>query len=79
MSISFEILLESKENAARVGRLHTSHGEIETPVFMPVGTQATVKSVTPEELNDLGVSIILANTYTSKGHNLRFFAGTKHQ
>jgi queuine tRNA-ribosyltransferase len=63
MSISFEILLESKENAARVGRLHTSHGEIETPVFMPVGTRATVKSVTPEELKDLGVSIILANTY----------------
>jgi queuine tRNA-ribosyltransferase len=63
MSISFEILLESKENAARVGRLHTPHGEIETPVFMPVGTRATVKSVTPEELKDLGVSIVLANTY----------------
>ncbi len=63
MSISFEILFESKENAARVGRLTTPHGEIETPVFMPVGTQATVKALTPEELQDLGVSIILANTY----------------
>ena len=63
MSISFEILFESKENASRVGRLQTPHGEVETPIFMPVGTQATVKSLTPEELRDLGVSMILANTY----------------
>ncbi|MBW2645232.1 MAG: tRNA guanosine(34) transglycosylase Tgt [Deltaproteobacteria bacterium] len=63
MAVSFEILFESKENAARVGRLTTPHGEIETPVFMPVGTQATVKALTPEELQDLGVSMILANTY----------------
>lgn len=63
MSISFEIACESQENAARVGRLKTPHGDVDTPVFMPVGTQATVKSLTPEELHDLGVSIILANTY----------------
>jgi queuine tRNA-ribosyltransferase len=63
MSISYEILFESKENAARVGRLQTPHGEVETPIFMPVGTQATIKSLTPEELQDLGVSMILTNTY----------------
>lgn len=59
----FEILKESKKSKARRGRIHTPHGTIETPVFMPVGTQATVKAMTPEELEDLGASIILGNTY----------------
>jgi len=63
MHFSFELLHDSTENQARVGRIHTSHGSIDTPVFMPVGTQATVKSLTPEELGDLGVHIILGNTY----------------
>jgi len=49
--------------AARAGRLHTSRGVIETPVFMPVGTQATVKCMTPAELRELGAQIILGNTY----------------
>ena len=48
---------------ARLGRLTLSHGEVETPVFMPVGTQATVKTLTPEELYEIGIGIILANTY----------------
>ena len=48
---------------ARVGRLDTSHGTIETPVFMPVGTQGTVKAVRQADLVDLDTSIILANTY----------------
>lgn len=48
---------------ARVGRLHTSHGVVDTPIFMPVGTQATVKAMTPEELKGVGVQIVLANTY----------------
>ena len=51
------------DGAARVGLLNTPHGEIPTPVFMPVGTQATVKALAPRDLHDLGATIILANTY----------------
>src|SRR5215813_10758350 len=62
--ISFEILAECKHTRARTGILHTPHGDIETPVFMPVGTQATVKGLTQRDLaEDLGVQILLANTY----------------
>jgi queuine tRNA-ribosyltransferase len=60
---AFEVLHPSTENQARVGRFHTNHGSVDTPVFMPVGTQATVKSLAPEELRTLGVQIVLANTY----------------
>ncbi len=63
MSFSFELIHRSRDSAARLGRIHTPHGSIETPVFMPVGTQATVKSLTPEELIELGVRIVLGNTY----------------
>ena len=59
----FELLHICRQTGARRGRLHTPHGVIETPVFMPVGTQATVKTMTPEELNDCGAQIILSNTY----------------
>jgi queuine tRNA-ribosyltransferase len=55
--------LYSKDGKARTGKITTLHGEIETPVFMPVGTQATVKTMTPEELEDIGSEIILGNTY----------------
>lgn len=55
--------LEKKLNKARIGIIETPHGTIETPVFMPVGTQATVKSMTPEELEEIGAEIILGNTY----------------
>ena len=51
------------EGAARAGVLRTAHGEMPTPAFMPVGTKATVKTVDPEELRDLGTTILLANTY----------------
>lgn len=57
----FEIT--DRDGGARCGRLHTAHGIVETPVFMPVGTQATVKSMTPHEVADLGAEIILGNTY----------------
>lgn len=60
---SFEIVKECPVTGARAGIFHTPHGDILTPVFMPVGTQATVKGVTPEMLNDLGAQIILSNTY----------------
>ena len=62
--ISFEVLAECPVTRARAGLLHTQHGTIETPVFMPVGTQATVKGLTQRDLaDDLGVRILLANTY----------------
>src|ERR1035438_8391731 len=62
--ISFEIVAECPHTRARAGLLHTPHGVIETPVFMPVGTQATVKGLTQRDLaEDLGVAILLANTY----------------
>lgn len=55
--------LQAQAGEARAGRLQTAHGVIETPVFMPVGTKATVKSMLPEELKQLGAQVILANTY----------------
>ncbi len=59
----FELLKEDPNSWARVGVFHTPHGPIPTPVFAPVGTQATVKTLTPRELEELGVTLILANTY----------------
>jgi queuine tRNA-ribosyltransferase len=62
--ITFEIVAECSTTRARAGLLHTPHGTIETPVFMPVGTQATVKGLNQRDLaGDLGVKILLANTY----------------
>src|SRR5579875_3464740 len=62
--LRFEIQATCPETGARAGLLHTSHGVIETPVFMPVGTQGTVKALSPRELElDLDAKIILANTY----------------
>lgn len=60
---NFKITAASKETRARAGIINTAHGVIETPVFMPVGTLASVKSVSPEELLELGTQIILGNTY----------------
>lgn len=59
----FTLSNNDSATAARAGRLQTAHGEIETPVFMPVGTQATVKAMTPHEVEELGARIILGNTY----------------
>jgi queuine tRNA-ribosyltransferase len=59
--MSFELLAE--EDGARRGRLHTAHGTIDTPAFMPVGTQATVKSLSPDEVRALGAQVLLGNTY----------------
>jgi queuine tRNA-ribosyltransferase len=63
MTKVFEIAETDPRSAARCGRLQTAHGVVETPVFMPVGTQATVKCMAPEELRTLGAQIILSNTY----------------
>jgi queuine tRNA-ribosyltransferase len=59
----YEVIKECKQSGARIGKFTTPHGVIETPVFMPVGTQATVKSLTPENLKALNAQIILSNTY----------------
>lgn len=61
MSFSFELI--AQQGRARAGIFHTPHGDILTPVFAPVGTQATVKAMTPQQLNDLDSTLILANTY----------------
>ena len=63
MAVSFQLIKECKRTKARLGRLKTPHGVIETPVFMPVGTQATVKAMTPAELREMNAEIILSNTY----------------
>ncbi|MEO0072311.1 MAG: tRNA guanosine(34) transglycosylase Tgt [candidate division WOR-3 bacterium] len=59
----FEVISQDFSSKARRGRLFLAHGVVETPVFMPVGTQGTVKTITPKELNELGVEIIVCNTY----------------
>lgn len=79
---SFEVLKVCPHTGARAGILHTPHGDIETPIFMPVGTQATVKGLKPEELNDLGAQIILSNTYhlyLRPGHEIVKNAGGLHK
>jgi queuine tRNA-ribosyltransferase len=60
---TFELLGADSSCKARRGRLHTAHGTVETPVFMPVGTQATVKAMSPREMDELGTEILLGNTY----------------
>ena len=63
-AITYELLHVDKSTGARRGIIHTPHGDIDTPIFMPVGTQATVKSMTPEELEEeVKAQIILSNTY----------------
>lgn len=59
----YELIKEDKHTGARLGKIHTSHGVINTPIFMPVGTQATVKSMTSEDLEEMDANIILGNTY----------------
>lgn len=82
-AVTYELLHECKQTGARRGVIHTPHGDIQTPVFMPVGTQATVKSMTPEELKEeVGAQIILSNTYhlyLRPGSKLVKEAGGLHQ
>ncbi|MDR3677886.1 MAG: tRNA guanosine(34) transglycosylase Tgt [Acidobacteriota bacterium] len=82
MPIRFEILAEDKVTRARAGLLHTPHGVIETPIFMPVGTGGTVKGMTQDALEALGVQILLGNTYhlyLRPGHELIREAGGLHR
>jgi len=63
MKIQYELLKEEQNTSARLGKLHTNHGVCDTPMFMPVGTLANVKTLTPEELYELNSGVILSNTY----------------
>jgi queuine tRNA-ribosyltransferase len=78
----FELLKTCAQSGARLGILHTPHGDIETPCYMPVGTQATVKAMTPRDLVDVKANIILGNTYhlyLRPGHRLVEEAGGLHR
>ncbi|HWR40965.1 MAG TPA: tRNA guanosine(34) transglycosylase Tgt [Patescibacteria group bacterium] len=82
MAVRYELLKQCPQTGARAGRLHTPHGVIETPVFMPVGTQATVKAMSPDELKAMNAGIILSNTYhlyLRPGHDLVAEAGGLHR
>ena len=61
--LKFEVLNECRDTRARTGKIHTEHGDIQTPIFMPVGTLGSVKSVSNEELMECDARIILGNTY----------------
>jgi queuine tRNA-ribosyltransferase len=79
--IRFELIKTCKQTGARLGILHTPHGSFETPMFMPVGTLATVKTLSPEELKEMGAGIILSNTYhlwLRPGHEIVKEAGGLH-
>ena len=82
-AITYELLHVCKQSGARRGVIHTPHGDIQTPIFMPVGTQATVKAMTPEELKEeVKAQIILSNTYhlfLRPGHELVKEAGGLHK
>ena len=82
MAIKYELIKESSDTKARLGKITTPHGQIDTPIFMPVGTRATVKAMTSEEVKALGAQIILSNTYhlyLRPGHKLIEEAGGLHK
>lgn len=81
-AVTYEPIKTCKQSGARLGRVHTPHGVIETPAFMPVGTQATVKTMSPEELKTMDAHIILSNTYhlfIRPGHDIVKAAGGLHK
>jgi queuine tRNA-ribosyltransferase len=80
--IRYELIKTCKQTGARLGIIHTPHGSFETPMFMPVGTLATVKTLSPEELKEMGAGIILSNTYhlwLRPGHEIVKEAGGLHK
>ncbi len=81
-AIKYELIKTCKQTGARLGKVHTPHGSFSTPAFMPVGTQATVKSMSPEEVSGMGANIILGNTYhlwLRPGHEIIKEAGGLHK
>ena len=82
MKVQYELLKREKNTMARLGKIHTNYGTYDTPMFMPVGTQATVKTLSPEELKDMNAGIILSNTYhlwLRPGENVVDHAGGLHK
>jgi queuine tRNA-ribosyltransferase len=82
MTLTFKIEARDPHSRARAGRITTAHGVIETPVFMPVGTRGSIKSLTPDEVRDHGAQIILGNTYhlyLQPGHELIAHMGGLHR
>ena len=80
-AVTYELIKKDRRTKARRGIVHTPHGDIQTPVFMPVGTAATVKAMRPEEVRDMGAEIILSNTYhlyLRPGHEIVREAGGLH-
>ena len=80
--IEFQVIKQHSYSAARLGRLLTPHGVIETPAFMPVGTQGTVKALSPEDIIQCGSDIILGNTYhlyLRPGHTIIKSLGGLHR
>ncbi len=80
-AVTYELKKICRQSGARLGVLHTPHGDVETPVFMPVGTQASVKGISPDELRAMDAGIILSNTYhlyLRPGHELVREAGGLH-
>ena len=63
MKIKYELIKEEKNTKARLGKVKTNYGEVETPMFMPVGTRAAVKGLTPDQVKECGSGVVLANTY----------------
>ena len=81
-AVTYELIHRDRDTGARRGVLHTPHGDIQTPVFMPVGTQAAVKAMRPEQVAEMGAGIILSNTYhlyLRPGHELVREAGGLHK
>ncbi|WHY76320.1 tRNA guanosine(34) transglycosylase Tgt [Neobacillus sp. WH10] len=81
-AIRYELIKTCKQTGARLGRVHTPHGSFDTPAFMPVGTLATVKTMSPEDLKEMGAGIILSNTYhlwLRPGHEIIREAGGLHK
>ena len=81
-AVRYELIKKCKQTGARLGRVHTPHGSFETPVFMPVGTQGTVKGMSPDELKEIDAHIILGNTYhlyMRPGQNIVREAGGLHK
>ena len=81
-AIRYELIKTCKQTGARLGKVHTPHGSFDTPAFMPVGTLATVKTMAPEDLKEMGAGIILSNTYhlwLRPGHEIIREAGGLHK
>ncbi|MCL8203891.1 tRNA guanosine(34) transglycosylase Tgt [Ligilactobacillus agilis] len=81
-AVTYNLIKKDKHTGARLGQITTPHGTFDTPMFMPVGTQASVKAMAPEELKEMGAGVILANTYhlwLRPGEDLVEEAGGLHQ